>query len=245
MKPLNTRFLIILTTLAFLGLCVSVPAFAGKEKDCDPPNPHPSCGNDGGDDKVSRVFLEVDFRDKSCDSNDGDKFCSDNDTPYKHDVDSVSASIDKFRLGLNVGMNGTRNFFLDLRDCIQEPCESPLENDYGVTIGWNVFAFHPDGAQYLEMSVSDDPKPVNFHFDFFDDQDQNWRIMFNPGECPMDASGVNLADMATVTKTTDGWVFEAEADDVACLQLRMGGRKHYTFHGLYHLPFAFTATALP
>lgn len=49
MRSLNTRFLIVLITLAFLGLCVSVPALAGKEKNCDPPNPHPSCGGGGGD----------------------------------------------------------------------------------------------------------------------------------------------------------------------------------------------------
>ena len=40
---MNIRFLTLLTTLAFLGLCVSVPTFAGKEKNCDPPDPHPSC----------------------------------------------------------------------------------------------------------------------------------------------------------------------------------------------------------
>ena len=44
---MNIRFLTLLTTLAFLGLCVSVPAFAGKIKNCDPPDPHPSCEDDG------------------------------------------------------------------------------------------------------------------------------------------------------------------------------------------------------
>ena len=44
---MKIRFLTLLTTLAFLGLCVSVPAFAGKEKNCDPPDPHPSCKDDG------------------------------------------------------------------------------------------------------------------------------------------------------------------------------------------------------
>ena len=44
---MKIRFLTLLTTLAFLGLCVSVPAFAGKIKNCDPPDPHPSCKDDG------------------------------------------------------------------------------------------------------------------------------------------------------------------------------------------------------
>lgn len=50
---MNTRFLTILSLLAFLGLSIAVPAFAGKDKNCDPNigDVHPSCGGgDGGDD---------------------------------------------------------------------------------------------------------------------------------------------------------------------------------------------------
>jgi hypothetical protein len=52
--------------------------------------------------------------------------------------------------------------------------------------------------------------------------------------------------MAKVTRFADDiWVFEAGAEDYACLELRKGGRKHYTYHGLYKLPFKIIATALP
>jgi hypothetical protein len=42
---MNTRLLTLLTTLAFLGLSVSVTAFAGKVKNCNPDagDVHPSC----------------------------------------------------------------------------------------------------------------------------------------------------------------------------------------------------------
>jgi hypothetical protein len=43
---MNIRFLTLLTTLAFLGLSISVPAFAGKTKDCGLTDPHPSCKTD-------------------------------------------------------------------------------------------------------------------------------------------------------------------------------------------------------
>jgi hypothetical protein len=43
---MRNRYMVLLTTLAFLGLAISSPAFAGKLKNCDPPNPHPSCGDD-------------------------------------------------------------------------------------------------------------------------------------------------------------------------------------------------------
>ena len=47
---MTNRYLMLLTTLAFLGLSISVPAFAGKVKNCDPNagDVHPSCGDDGG-----------------------------------------------------------------------------------------------------------------------------------------------------------------------------------------------------
>jgi len=45
---MKARFLALLTTLAFLGLSISVPAFAGKDKGCGTTNPHPSCGDGGG-----------------------------------------------------------------------------------------------------------------------------------------------------------------------------------------------------
>jgi hypothetical protein len=48
---MSTRFLTILSTLVFLGLCVSGPAFAGKDKGCDTGSAHPSCG-DGNTDEV-------------------------------------------------------------------------------------------------------------------------------------------------------------------------------------------------
>jgi hypothetical protein len=45
---MKARILTLITTLTFLGLCVSVPAFAEKDKGCESANPHPSCGGDDG-----------------------------------------------------------------------------------------------------------------------------------------------------------------------------------------------------
>jgi hypothetical protein len=108
--------------------------------------------------------------------------------------------------------------------------------------GWNVFSASPDGAQYLKMKVGDAPKPVNFQLDFFDAQARAWRIQFKPSECP-NIGGFPAPTMAKVTKTIAGWTFEADENAVACLELQMGGRKHYRFHGLCHVPFHITAEA--
>ena len=170
-----------------------------------------------------------------------DNFAGDDDGPiYCDGVGPVTARIDKFRFGLDAGQSGVRNFFLDLTDCFDScdppslPGNPPLS--IGLTRGWHVFSTSPDGAQFLKMTV-DDTKLVNFHLDFFDADDRLWRIQFNPSECP-------LANMATVTKTNDDpdtWEFEAgdvNGDGaVACLQLREGRRKHYSFHGLHNMPF--------
>jgi hypothetical protein len=52
---MNIRFLKSLAALVFLGLCVSGPAFAGKDKDC--PGPHPSCGGGpGGGDGEAELY---------------------------------------------------------------------------------------------------------------------------------------------------------------------------------------------
>ncbi len=221
---------ILLFTIASL---VMLPALAAK------PNDKPDKGNKGG----GGVPLNVVFCDTYifgvCDQPIY-KFASDLLGEYVDGKDSVSTGIDKFRFGLNVGFSGPRNFKLDLTTCVDEIC--PVVP----TRGWNVFSISPDGAQYLKMKVGDASKPVNFQLEFFDDDDQEWRIMFNPSECPKDDEGKDLATMATVTKFEDDpdtWVFEAEAVDVACLQLRMGGRKNNTFHGLYNLPFKILATA--
>jgi hypothetical protein len=217
---------------------VMLPALADKQTD------KPDKGNKDG----AGVPLVVVFRDGF-----GDKFGSDFGDPnspsghsYLDGVESVGAQIGKFRFGLNVGVSGTRNFFLDLRVCISAEsvpeisCTGPLPalrlgngtdvmgfttDVMGFTTGANVFATSPDRAQYLKMGV-DTTKKVNFQLEFLDDDGKDWRIMFNPSKCPKDIEGGNLATMATVTKTAvDTWEFEATtttAGDVACLQLREG-----------------------
>jgi len=188
--------------------------------------------------KASKDPLCVMFRDAP-----SDNFASDDDGPiYCDGVGPVKTQIDKFRFGLDAGQSGVRNFFLDLTDCFDScdpdppslPGNPPLS--VGLTRGWHVFSTSPDGAQFLKMTV-DDTKLVNFHLDFFDADDRLWRIQFNPNECP-------LTDMATVTKTDDDpdtWEFEAVDEDgvgaVACLQIRERGKKHFSFHGLYIMPF--------
>lgn len=232
------RFLLL--TIATL---VMLPVLADKPDDT---------GNKGG----SGVLLDVSFRDHfttgfgtlvRVDRFGSDGFAKPSPAfaPYINGDDSVSAHIDKFRFGLNVGMNGPRHFYLDLTDCEPlEPCSAPgLAGN--LTYGWNVFAISPDGAQYLKMGFGDaHSQLVNFQLEFFDtpDRERNWRIMFNPSLC---AEYINDSiAMAKVTRVAnDIWVFEAGADDYACLELRKGGRKHYTYHGRYRLPFKIIATA--
>jgi hypothetical protein len=169
------------------------------------------------------------------------KFVNDSKGIYEDGSDGVETQIDKFRFGLNVGQNGPRNFYLELSGCVAvSTCTPPFVA--GLTRGWNVFATSPGGAQYLKMTVGEDPKPVNFSLDFYDRiLGRLWRIKFNPSECP----GVELKDTATVTKINDHpdtWVFEAANDAVACLNRSEQGHPRSTFHGLYYLPFKLTAT---
>jgi hypothetical protein len=195
----------------------------------------------GGDKGGGAVPVEVTF-DDDAKYNLRSDFLSPDPT-YIHEFESVTAKIDKFRLGLNVGMNGPRDFTLNLRDCISVDCQS---NQLWYR-GWNIFSNSPDGAQFLRMR-KEEIKYVIFNLDFFDSDDRQWRIQFNPSECPMSPSGVNLSNMVRVTKTEDipdTWVFETEVGlDVACLQLRMGGQQHHTFHGIYRVPFKITVKAL-
>ena len=215
--------------LFIIASLVMLPALADKPNDK---------GNKGG----SGFFLAVEFRDGP-----DDNFVSDNEGFYINGAQSVGAHIDKWRFGLNVGLNGTRHFFLDF-DCVEGPCTHPVL-PFDLTTGWNVFATSPDGAQYLKMSAyepgtdDDDSQLVNFQLEFGDDLGQGWRIMFNPDECP----GVEPDDMVTVTKTSDSpdiWEFEATADKYACLQYRDGPRKNHFIAGLYSLPFRITAVAI-
>ena len=242
----------ILFTIASL---VMLPALADK------PDPKPDKGNKGG----GGVPLLVLFRDGPGDKFGSDGFDAEPTTHYPYidgeligGVDSVSTNISKFRFGLNVTMSGgLRNFFVDLTTgCYVLPSVPLMSCDdrpvlirtSGITTGGNVFATAPDRAQYLKMSANEtDPdhsKDVDFQLEFLDGEGVGWRIMFNPSKCPDDTG----ATMATVTKISDNpdtWVFEAGALDVACLQLREGGAKHWTFHGLYSLPFQITAYAQP
>ncbi len=234
---------------------VMLPALADK------PTDKPDKGNKDG----AGVPLYVEFRDHYDTDEDEnivrlDRFGSDGfaQTPpivadYIDGEEPVSAHIGKFRFGLNVGVSGIRNFFLDLTGCYVVSPSVPLMScdvlpalHLGITTGANVFATSPDGAQYLTMGVGT-TKEVNFQLEFLDDNGKDWRIMFNPSKCPKDDKDKDLATMATVTKTAvDTWEFEATTvGDVACLQLREGGAKHWTFHGLYSLPFKIEATALP
>ena len=216
----------LLFTIASL---VMLPALAAKPLD------KPDKGNKGG----GAVPLDVVF----CPSNIDGGVCPEQTYRFTGDGEeyidgsqSVSTAIDKFRFGLNVTLSPERNFSLDLNGC-QENCGTlPV----GPTIGWNVFATSPDGAQYLKMKMTDAPKPVNFSLVFFDTSDQQWSIKFNPSECP----GATGTDTAYVTKFSDDtWVFEAAGTAVACLYFREGPSKDHTFNGLYSLPFKIFATA--
>ena len=90
------------------------------------------------------------------------------------------------------------NYRINYCDCISVDCQS---NQLWYR-GWNIFSNSPDGAQFLRMRKKD-IKYVIFNLDFFDSDDRQWRIQFNPSECPMSPSGVNLSNMVRVTKTED------------------------------------------
>ena len=240
---------LLLFTIASL---VMLPALADK------PPPKPDKGNKGG----GAVPLDVVFRDGI-----DDKFGSDylDSTPSGHSYsdgdEPVSTNIGKFRFGLNVGVSGTRNFFLDLRNCIpassvpETSCTGlpalrlgSLTDVMGFTTGANVFATSPNRAHYLTL-INGETKGVDFQLEFLDAGGNDWRIMFNPSKCPKDdINGGDLATMARVKRIADDkWEFEAFPfpTSVACLQLREGGAGNWTFHGLYSLPFKITATAQP
>jgi len=236
----------LLFTIASL---VMLPALADK------PDPKPDKGSKGG----GGVPLSVLFRDDL-----GDKFRSDGDSYIDGEeidgVESVSTHISKFRFGVNVSVSGgLRNFFVDLTTgCYVLPSVPSMSCDdlpaltSGITTGGNVFATSPDRAQYLKMKAVPEPesKDVDFQLEFHDDNDKDWRIMFNPSKCPKALNGDNLATMATVKKTLDDppgpdtWEFEATDVHVACLQLREGGAGNWIFYGLYSLPFKITAMAI-
>ena len=108
-----------------------------------------------------------------------------------------------------------------------------------------MFSVSPDGAQYLKMAEGK-KQNVNFQLEFLDAAGKGWNIQFDPEDCPMDTLDNPLSTPVTVRKTSnnpDTWEFEATDGDVACLQLREGGKKHCTFHGLYTVPFKITAVA--
>jgi predicted outer membrane lipoprotein len=226
-----------------IAIAIPVESFACHKND-KPHGPNAdSCdgggggGDGGGGSGGGAIPLCVDFRDAE-----NDNFASDDEPPPYCDGDEqVGAGIDKFRFGLNVSQSGPRNFFLDLTKCFDSSCTPPsLPGDpplsVGLTRGWNVFSTSPDGAQFLRMT-KDDTQLVDFQLDFFDADDRLWRIQFDPDLCPLTSS-------VTATKTSDDpdtWTFEANEGVVACLQLREGGKKHFTFHGLYYMPFQIVA----
>jgi hypothetical protein len=229
---MQARFLTLLTTLTFLafsGLAVAHPCTDPDDED------HKHCrdggGGGGGGNGGGAKPLCVTFNDEAnyyfrsdSDSGDADAYCD--------GVDGVNTQIDKFRFGLNLGMNDPiRNFDLNL-DCTD--CKFP----YGSTIGWNVFSASPDGAQYHKMG-DNTPQDVNFSLVFFDVSGQGWNIQFNPDDC-LGSTWV------TVTKTdadTDTWVFEADGDAFACLNREEQGHPSSTYYGLHKLPFTITAVA--
>jgi len=210
----------LLFTIASL---VMLPALADKPRDK---------GNKGG----GAVPLCVTF-------DDGYSFVSDLLGDYCDGDAGVTTQIGKFRFGLNVGLNSPdRNFSLNLDDCLDTPLPKVCEPNTIYVKGWNVFSASPDGAEYLKMKDTDPPKPVNFQLDFFDVNDDAWRIQFNPSECP-NFDGYPAPTMAKVTKTNLGWTFEANENAVACLYFLEGPRKFHTFNGLYHVPFRIEAVA--
>jgi hypothetical protein len=219
-KSAEKRIMLKKFLLFTIASLVMLPALADKPTDK---------GNKGG----GAVPLCVTFDDGIAYS-----FVSDGFDEYCDGHEGVTTQIGKFRFGLNVGLNSpTRNFRLDLQDCLTTPLVCELTSIYFK--GWNVFSASPDGAEYLNMAVGDE-QPVNFQLDFFDGQDDAWRIQFNPSKCP---SGHPASTMAKVTKTNEGWTFEADENAVACLYFLEGPRKFHTFNGLYHVPFLIEAAA--
>jgi hypothetical protein len=203
---------------------VMLPALADKQ---------PGKGNKGGGSVPLGVSFDETYFDESGEEIDYN-FRSDGDV-YIHGEPGVETGIDKFRFKVNVGLNGERNFILEGLECISDYCV--ISNPY--VQGWNVFAYSPDGAQYLNMSA-DEPKLVTFQVGFFDTAGDYWNLKFNPDECPG-------TDMVTVTKTsdvTDTWEFKATEGEVACLYFREGPRKRHYFAGLYYVSFRITAVAI-
>ena len=226
-------FMVVMNLVALPKSALAAKPFCGdgvcKGKETETSCPGDCTGGGGGDGGGGAKPLCVMFRD-----DDNDTFRSDDDEDhiYCDGIELVETQIDKFRFGLNVGLNGARNFVLDLinTDCIDLCDEASLFS--GLTKGWNVFSISEDGAQFLKMTDGDN-KLVYFQLDFFDAEDRNWRIQFNPSVCPGDLGNMNMATAEKIS--LDTWEFEAGA--VACLQLLEGGKKHWSFHGLYNMPF--------
>ena len=223
---------------AHTKFCNSKP----EHKHCSEPLP-----DDGGSDKYS---VDVEFRDRNCDSDMGnrDHFCSDSPNgaaPYEDGVADVTAGGDKFRFQLVLGSD-KRTFFLDFSDGLDDDnvpdnCVSGCGGDVpvlnnGLTSGSgseNVFSTGEPPFSLLDMGVTvPNNLPRSLWINFRDTVGDDWELIFNPSECDS-----NLVEVTRINPTK--WEFVSDGK-IACLQVRVGGRGPTIPRGRYRVPFTLT-----
>ncbi len=186
-----------------------------------------------------------------------DHFCSDDPnyadmTPALYlDSDDVAVGGDKFRFDIVLREGSPRSFFLDFSDNCEMDCDARPElvdqfgnrrnGNLGLTSGGHENVFSTGEAESLLDIPEGETRYRDFGIRFRDDNDDHWKLLFWPSECPGTAQ-------LRVTRGTGGavdtWSFVSTSER-ACLQRRARGRGPTTSHGLYTLPFLLTVILIP
>jgi hypothetical protein len=144
---MNIRFPTLIAALAVFGLCVSVPAFAGKDKNCSLPDPHPSCGGGGGDGDSSPYYDVTVFWLSPYDGGfggGGEYWTASNNGSVNYAPFDPDFLPEKTRGVLNL------DFFQDYFDTVLEPGKGTA--CFPDTLGTSTVSLYPAGVSYKKST---------------------------------------------------------------------------------------------